>query len=106
LLGVVILNDRLCENTVHGSTKLTTNGVVLLEFDYLSVRPERRRRAPIEFLHSLALSMTFFDSWRRTKKIGTSSTLPPAFKEFDLCYGLRISIFEFHIIAQLITAIP
>src|SRR6266850_3369884 len=33
---------RLCENTVHGSTRLTTNGVVSLEIEYLSVRPEHR----------------------------------------------------------------
>jgi len=40
-------------NSVHGSTKLTTNGGVLLEIKYLSVRPEPRRRAPRAFLHSL-----------------------------------------------------
>jgi len=41
------------ENAVHGSTRLTTNGVVSFEIEYLSVRPERRRRAPREFSHSL-----------------------------------------------------
>ena len=51
---VVIPGVRLCENTVHGSTKLTTNGVVSLEIKYLSVRPEPRRRAQRAFLHSLA----------------------------------------------------
>src|SRR6266850_7201913 len=49
---------RLCENTVHGSTRLTTNGVVSLEIEYLSVRPEHRRRAPREFSHSLSFEMT------------------------------------------------
>jgi hypothetical protein len=43
---VVIPSGRLCENTVYGSTRLTTNGVVSLEIEYLSVRPEHRRRAP------------------------------------------------------------
>src|SRR5258705_11623783 len=57
----VISNDRLCENTVHGSTRLTTNGVVSLEIEYLSVRPEHRRRAPREFSHSLSLEMTIPD---------------------------------------------
>jgi hypothetical protein len=42
-------NDRLCENYVHGSTKLTTNGMALLESKYLSARPEPSRRAPMEF---------------------------------------------------------
>ena len=41
--------DRLCENYVHGSTQLTTNGVVSIDIEYLSARPERGRRAPIEF---------------------------------------------------------
>jgi hypothetical protein len=50
----VILSSRLCENSVHGSTKLTTNAVVSLKIEYLSVRPERGRRAPREFSHSLA----------------------------------------------------
>ena len=49
---------RLCENTVHGSTRLTTNGVVSLEIEYLSVRLEHRRRAPREFSHSLSVEMT------------------------------------------------
>ena len=43
--------------TVHGSTGLTTNGVVSLEIEYLSVRPERRRRAPKAFSHTLSLGM-------------------------------------------------
>ena len=63
---VVIPSGRLCENTVHGSTRLTTNGVVSLEIEYLSVRPERRRRAPREFAHSLAERGIFLDvkdSW-------------------------------------------
>ncbi len=34
-------------------TKLITNGAVSLESEHLSVRPERRRRAPQEFSHSL-----------------------------------------------------
>src|SRR5258708_3959201 len=55
---VVIPSGRLCENTVHGSTRLTTNGVVSLEIEYLSVRPEHRRRAPREFSHSLSFEMT------------------------------------------------
>jgi hypothetical protein len=53
-LSVVIPSGRLCENSVHGSTKLTTNAVVSLKIEYLSVRPEQRRRAPREFSHSLA----------------------------------------------------
>ena len=52
----VILKDRVSENTVHGSTVLTTNGVGFLELEYLSVRPERRRRAPTQFSHSQDLS--------------------------------------------------
>jgi hypothetical protein len=52
----VILSGRLCENSVHGSTKLTTNDSVSLEINYLSVRPEPSRRAPREFLHSLAVA--------------------------------------------------
>ena len=63
---VVIPSGRLCENTVHGSTRLTTNGVVSLEIEYLSVRPEHRRRAPREFSHSLAERGIFLDvkdSW-------------------------------------------
>ena len=52
-ISIVISNDRLCENTVHGSTRLTTNGVVSLAIEYLSVRPEHCRRAPREFSHSL-----------------------------------------------------
>ena len=63
---VVIPRGRLCENTVHGSTRLTTNGVVSLEIEYLSVRPEHRRRAPREFSHSLAERGIFLDvkdSW-------------------------------------------
>src|SRR6267142_1412048 len=57
-LATVISTARLCENTVHGSTRLTTNGVVSLEIEYLSVRPEHRRRAPREFSHSLTFEMT------------------------------------------------
>ena len=49
---------RLCENTVHGSTGLTTNGALPLKIEHLSVRPELRRRAPKEFSHSLTLGMT------------------------------------------------
>ena len=30
---------RLCENTVHGSTRLTTNGVVSLEIEYFIRSP-------------------------------------------------------------------
>ena len=33
---------------------LTTNAVVSLKIEYLSVRPEQRRRTPREFSHSLA----------------------------------------------------
>jgi hypothetical protein len=53
-VSVVIPSGRLCENSVHGSTKLTTNAVVSLKIEYLSVCPEQRRRAPREFSHSLA----------------------------------------------------
>src|SRR6185295_6839315 len=53
---------RLCENTVHGSTRLTTNGLVSLEIEYLSVRPEHRRRAPKKFLHSLPQGEIFLRS--------------------------------------------
>ena len=49
---------RLCENYVNGSTELTTNGVASFKFEHLAVRPELRRRAPMEFSHSLLLSMT------------------------------------------------
>src|SRR6185295_8516218 len=63
---------RLCENTVHGSTRLTTNGVVSLEIEYLSVRPEHRRRAPREFSHSLALEMTKCFRVRNSKSAGGS----------------------------------
>ena len=45
---------RLCENSVHGSTELTTNGYETLQIKHLAVRPELRRRAPKEFSHSLA----------------------------------------------------
>jgi len=31
---------RLCENTVHGSTWLTTNGALSQEIEHLPVRPE------------------------------------------------------------------
>jgi len=63
----VILSSRLCENSVHGSTKLTTNAVVSLKIEYLSVRPEQRRRAPREFSHSLLLRMTCLEvsSWMK-----------------------------------------
>ena len=44
---------RLCANFVHGSTKLTTNGSEDTKINYLTVRPEHGRRAPIEFSHSL-----------------------------------------------------
>jgi hypothetical protein len=37
---------------------LTTNGIASFETRYLAVRPERRRRAPIEFSPSLSLEMT------------------------------------------------
>jgi hypothetical protein len=47
----------LLKSMLH-NTSLTTNGVVSLEIEYLSVRPERRRRAPGEFLHSVSLEMT------------------------------------------------
>jgi hypothetical protein len=47
-------SGRLCENSVHGSTWLTTNGRENTEIKYLSVRPERCRRAPKVFSHSLA----------------------------------------------------
>jgi hypothetical protein len=49
---------RLCENSVHGSTGLTTNGYETLQIKHLAVRPELRRRAPKEFSHSLSLGMT------------------------------------------------
>jgi hypothetical protein len=50
----VIPSARQCEKSVHGSTELTTNGIASFETRHLAVRPERRRRAPIEFSHSLA----------------------------------------------------
>ena len=53
-LRSVIPSDRLCENSVHGSTWLTTNGCQKLQIKHLAVRPELRRRAPKEFSHSLA----------------------------------------------------
>ena len=37
---------------------LTANAVVTLKIEYLSVRPEQRRRAPREFPRSLPLRMT------------------------------------------------
>src|SRR6266550_1112279 len=58
---------RLCENTVHGSTGLTTNGRQITKFSYLSVRPELCRRAPKSFCfsHSQSLGMTGFAvTWR------------------------------------------
>src|SRR6266850_7182473 len=90
---VVIPSGRLCENTVHGSTRLTTNGVVSLEIEYLSVRPEHRRRAPREFSHSLSFEMTACDfcelhvrqgytgaAWRHTR----SSTIDAGSRSFAL----------------------
>ncbi len=62
LAAPVISIGRLCGNSVHGSTKLTTNGVVSLEIEYLSVRPEQCRRAPREFLHSLSEGEIFLRS--------------------------------------------
>ena len=59
--GKMLRSARLCENSVHGSTKLTTNAVVSLKIEYLSVRPEQRRRAPREFSHSLLLRMTLVE---------------------------------------------
>ena len=47
------LNAGLCENSVHGSTQLTTDGWEVHKMNYLTVRPELRRRAPDEFPHSL-----------------------------------------------------
>ena len=49
----VTVTIRLCENSVHGSTGLTTNGYETLQIKHLAVRPELRRRAPKEFSHSL-----------------------------------------------------
>src|SRR4029434_223683 len=45
------LTDRRRKNSVHRSTKLTTNGSVSLEIELLSVRPEHCRRAPKKFSH-------------------------------------------------------
>jgi hypothetical protein len=42
---------RLCENPVHASSSLSTNGV---EVNKLTVRPEPGRMAPTGFSHSLA----------------------------------------------------
>ncbi len=80
----VISTDRLCENTVHGSTRLTTNGVASLEIEYLSVRPEHRRRAPREFSHSLPKGEIFLgplpfardDRSRQSLKSGTRYVFP------------------------------
>ena len=52
----VMLSARLCENYVHGSTALTTNGMASLESKYLSARRELSRRVPIEFSQSLSAS--------------------------------------------------
>jgi hypothetical protein len=48
------VHEILCENSVHGSTWLTTNGRENTEIKYLSVRPERCRRAPKGFTQSAA----------------------------------------------------
>ena len=44
----VILNDRQCENPVHTSTGSVRTGSDTRQFKYLAVRPELRRRTPIE----------------------------------------------------------
>ena len=49
---------KLCENSVLGSTGLTTNGYQTLQIKHLAVRPELSRRAPNEFSHSLSVEMT------------------------------------------------
>jgi hypothetical protein len=36
---------------------LTTNGARHTEIKYLAVRPELRRRAPVNFLHSLTIAI-------------------------------------------------
>ena len=36
----VKLSARMCKNSVHGSTKLTTNGIRAPRINYLTVRPE------------------------------------------------------------------
>src|SRR5258705_5435876 len=76
---------RLCETTVHGSTRLTTNGVVSLEIEYLSVRPEHRRRAPREFSHSLAQREIFllFERFERLERFEpTEFFMQPLLKDF------------------------
>jgi hypothetical protein len=55
-----VRNDRLCENSVHGSIGLTTNGYRKLQIKHLAVRPELCRRAPNEFPHSLTRHMSLF----------------------------------------------
>jgi hypothetical protein len=52
------VHEILCENSVRGSTWLTPNGREDTEINYLSGRPERCRRAPKVFSHSLPLGMT------------------------------------------------
>jgi hypothetical protein len=49
-----VLRARPCENSVHGSTWLTTNGRENTVITYLSVRPELGRRAPKVFSHSIS----------------------------------------------------
>jgi hypothetical protein len=63
---------RLCEKSVIVLRLGSARTVNECDFNYLSVRPERRRRAPIEFSHSLSVEMTSipnlacFAPWRES----------------------------------------
>ena len=63
---------------------LTTNAVVSLKIEYLSVRPEQRRRAPREFSHSLLnpgiLAISFMACQQLDRLSGLLALNPPVVK--------------------------
>src|SRR5258707_6559747 len=58
---------RMCETTVYGSTRLTTNGVVSLEIEYLSVRPETCMR-DVELYRECSIRVQWLKSISRWTK--------------------------------------
>jgi len=49
----VIPNDRLCENHVHGSTRLTTNGIASFEIKHFDVRSFDKLRTALSAVEGL-----------------------------------------------------
>ena len=83
---VVISSGRLCENTVHGSTRLTTNGVVSLEISTYPFAPSIVK----------GLRESFHIAWRSEESFSMLQTHGP----LKMNHYPKISLMAFFDVAQ------